>query len=359
MGFLTLAGAAWPADETWRTLVPDLDVSERERKSGEPVFLKPLPQPDPLPSLLTILSHIPQARQQLLALDHVFEDYGSHPEWWKGEEIESSSVAWTDSSEEDSQSHHMKQDIIKETQRLMAFLSQSERVYGSAEALSHLRGMGPSEAFGGSNQALFIQFMKAWSFAVGKDVLFDSTLSSDEHGKETVSQWTLEIDWRHISQKESSSLIHALDNTLWSKTMMGGKTGSDYSFSSVAPILCIGLPPSSQGVQVPASLFMDRYMTCNSQIISQMRDKESQYIQTIHQADETLAKLQKFIHRGKSNETAKLFDYTLSYLQENNNDAQRQDREAQEVSKRLEKVWESVKDRLTGMSVSIWRTRAL
>lgn len=252
----------------------------------------------------------------------------------------------------------MKQDIIKETQRLMAFLLKSERVYGSAEALSHLRRMEPSEASSGSRQALFVRFMKAWSFAMGKDALFNSILSSDQHGQEDVSQWALELDWKHIPQKENVSLVNALDNTLWSKTMMGGRTGSDYSFSSVASILCIGLPPSTQGVQVPASLFMDRYMTRNSHVIGQMRDKESQYLHIINRTEESLGKLQKVVHPRKINQTTKLFDYTLSHLQENNNDPQGQDREVQEVSQKLERVWESVQGRLSGMCAFVWCTRS-
>jgi hypothetical protein len=137
-----------------REVVPEPLPPYRKRNSGVPVFLRPAPSSYNLHAAITILHSIPQARAAFMARSYLLTDYGRNAKWWNGEEIHSVRVfeleqegRVTEAAEE-----------IAEMQRLMAFLSASDRAYGSIDVLSsmpRLRGGDQSGVFLSSMQRNF------------------------------------------------------------------------------------------------------------------------------------------------------------------------------------------------------------
>lgn len=107
----------------------DPSPEDRKRSPGEPVFLRPSSSGTNLSAALTILHSIPLAREGLLVRGHVRPDYGHDDQWWNGQRVRTLRVV--DVDDEESQ---IVEEIV-EVQRLMAFLDQSTRAYGSVEGL--------------------------------------------------------------------------------------------------------------------------------------------------------------------------------------------------------------------------------
>ena len=87
---------------------------------------------------MTILHSIPPYRQHLLSLGDTLDDYGSSPTWWSGDV--DTGLGLVTSSDGDG----LGLNLTHETQRLMAFLDASNRLYGSvmhlARALCEIDG---------------------------------------------------------------------------------------------------------------------------------------------------------------------------------------------------------------------------
>lgn len=112
----------------------DPPPSQRKRNSKVPVYLVCRFEQDKkhrLGPLLMILHEIPAARNFFLLLGASSASYGNHKDWWKGEQIlarsELSSEEWTHGYED--------VNLVDELQRLVAFLDQTDRSYGTADSL--------------------------------------------------------------------------------------------------------------------------------------------------------------------------------------------------------------------------------
>ncbi|KAF2457037.1 hypothetical protein BDY21DRAFT_371879 [Lineolata rhizophorae] len=140
----TSGGAA----STTLEVIPDPDPPQRRRGgtgSGRaPAFLKPLPEGDRLPAMVSTIATIPLVRRALFNHAPVLEDYGYDPNWWSGAQVTAPEVIDLAADEADVFSISPNvgaHAILHETQRLVAFLQGTNRAYGSAEPLSRLPRM--------------------------------------------------------------------------------------------------------------------------------------------------------------------------------------------------------------------------
>lgn len=115
-------------EETTVTECPP--ASGRVRDDGAPAFLKPFSHNNnPLPALVTILHSIPQCRNIFLAPNYGQESYAVSGDWWNAEP-----------SSMPSYKSYRNEHLVREMQRLTAFLDRTQRAYGSAAKLQDLGG---------------------------------------------------------------------------------------------------------------------------------------------------------------------------------------------------------------------------
>lgn len=116
----------------------DPPPNERKRQPEQPAFLRPSTGSGSLGPLLTILHSIPTARNLLLQKDHILDDYGQQENWWAGHIIQIQRVV----NEDDLDPIPLEDlEVVRESQRLMAFLSGTERAYGTAESLGSIHNI--------------------------------------------------------------------------------------------------------------------------------------------------------------------------------------------------------------------------
>lgn len=134
------------------------EAADRKRPDGSPAFLKPSPAGHRLPALLKILHVIPMAREALLNKSCLLPDYGCDSTWWDGTAIKRLRIVNVDREDSDISND----DVIYETQRLMAFLDDTKRAYGSIDALAS------NDAISRDNSDKIETFFKAWLTATAE-----------------------------------------------------------------------------------------------------------------------------------------------------------------------------------------------
>lgn len=253
--------------------IPDVEPQQRRRGNGEPAFLKPLPSKDFLPNLITILSHIPLARNALLFGSHLLTDYGYDPNWWTGAPTQARGAV-------EITSESMELGVIRESQRLMAFLDASDRSYGSVEALSTLSEIASAKFkdTGEEIKALFEKFLITWEINAlkmdpegGIADIFSSDVSSGHSGN---CFWTMDIDLSGISASKPWSLYDVLDDLIY---MPVEPTPSIKRFGKVL-VMRITQPQEPEkglDMEIPSSWFVDRYMEENLERTKVMKEKIS------------------------------------------------------------------------------------
>lgn len=282
------------------------------RQAGEPVFLKPLPGGDFLPCLLTILHSIPACRKALLAHEHTLHDYGSSNHWWEGEAIETARIV---TANEDIHCE-MFLGLLHETQRLMAFLSNSSRSYGSAGALLHL----PAMEMGGYDPKAFVRFMQAWdrarySLASLDDsrTLFHSDMERVD-GEQSIEPVFLSLQLQNPSANPAPSLYQALDAQIWNDQE------EPFLFKRLAPVVVMEitkLVPSSPAT-IPKTWYADRYLMDNSEAVIEIRSEQAAIRSKVGGIEANLEKLQIALHphdAGKTLSTSDLMRTTVACLE--------------------------------------------
>ncbi|KAI9722082.1 MAG: hypothetical protein M1828_004896 [Chrysothrix sp. TS-e1954] len=354
--------------------VPDPEPAQRTRLDGAPAFMKPLPRPDYLGGLITILHCIPQCREALLARHKTIPDYGHSAQWWEGEDIGATTVkhadVTTDSDVEAVDDSPNEEDrVIHEMQRLMAFLDLTDRSYGSVESLSRLpavkRWLGTSDQY----TSLCNCFLAAWDDAVENDSphrsLFRSTVTFPGHDKwETQDIRGFSII-PHLARPDAGNTIYrALDAVMWDDIPSRDWPANSW-LKTLAPVVHINLlaqlkSSSSERFHIPVVLYADRYMQENAQIVNKMRTRISQCNGMIKELDADLEKLANFEAGGrKDRKASQLFDVTLGYIRERNS----KEKEAQLIeeddtpTERILKHLESVQQRVEARTSSLYNKK--
>jgi hypothetical protein len=304
-------------------IIPDVDPHERVRARDEPTFMKPLGIGDPLPAFITILGQIPLAQKLMIERGIILADYGKDSTWWSGTSIE---MAETTESE--------KQDLalIHETQRLMAFLLNTTRLYGSVESLSKLKALDEADSLEEVTknktqiQNNMDRFVVAWSHAIRLDE--ESPEATDlfrtvaRNVDDEFSLYTMEVSL-DSNDAGVSSLYDAIDDLVWAQDR-DGSTGQELFLTKLPPILVLFVNNKTNGsdkigIDIPSEWYLDRYTEEQRESTKQMRQKVAECrVNLFDLANQTRTLETIQIAPGRPLSTSReLFENAMEYLRGN------------------------------------------
>lgn len=291
-------------------VVLDPEPSDRRRLDGEPPFLRSAPSAPYLAPFLTILHSIPLAREALLCGEFLLRDYSFDDEWWSGSALRGSAATSTDES--NSSLSELDQ-VIYETQRLMAFLDLTDRSYASVEGLARLDRVKDS-----NSDHVLSNFISLWQEAVQRrrqssvqSTVFQSTgvkllvSSGEELGRQPFSILELKFDQNH--GEEDQSLYQAMDEMIWEGNMTTEDTVA--YLEKVGEIFTIRVMRADQdkgkrSIHVPATWYPDRYIEESKDVTRDMRLRKA----TIHKAIQEIGGLQARIVNHRAGEGQPVVD---------------------------------------------------
>ena len=284
---------------TTHEIVLEPDASDRKLVDGEPPFLKPSPSSYYLAPFLTILHRIPLAREVLLCRDFILEDYGFDEDWWNGSMSKGSSLKTLDGPN----AAREYDQVIGETQRLMAFLDMTLRSYGAAEGLARLDKVKDQDL-----DVVLANFVVFWRDAVRArsqsctpSTLFESTgvklLSST--GEELGRQGFSLLDLRPETGVAGSTrtLYDAMDDMIWEGPQINDDTVT--YLERVAEVFTIRLSRPEHGnieraIDVPVKWYPDRYLEESKGMAREMRSKKAAIHKEIEKMDDIHRRLTTF-----------------------------------------------------------------
>ncbi|MCJ1313804.1 hypothetical protein MMC25_007484 [Agyrium rufum] len=290
------------------------DPEYRRREAGRPAFIKPAISRDYLPALITILHAIPLTREALLLRESIAPDYGENQDWWDGMAID---MPITIRLDEDSPTQEIKDfEVVREAQRLMAFLDDTERAYGSSEALAN------QEYIHRETDSL-PTFLELWRLQAGllqNDSEYEGPFLSQAmmDGQPKPFEILELSDYSNILTRQSYTLYDCLDDNLWNPYTV--EEGSRVFFTACADVLIMRIPgkgqyPHDQGVKVPAIFYPDRYLEDNVESTKEMRVAKAKLIKTIKDVGTSISQLCNFAHPdGKEYDAGQLLQVVQSYL---------------------------------------------
>lgn len=270
--------AMTPFQSSFQEVVTCPDPEDRKRLGDEPVFIRPTQDNLYLGSFLTIAHEIPLAREALLLRNKALFDYGYDAQWWNGQAINLPKIVTVhESQDEDSD----WEDIIHETQRLMAFLDSTQRAFGSSDALAKLRQMTSNSS---DSEEIVARFLETWhGAAIRADpenplaTIFMSHAYKQtpfDEGDEPLSK-ELFLFEPPVEQVHGQTLYDVLDTAIWSdqpETEL-----DDVWLEHVGEILVMKLDSSTEAnsvdVKVPAVFYPDRYLSACRDLARDMRSK--------------------------------------------------------------------------------------
>lgn len=269
---------------------------DRKRERNVPAFLKPTPQAYRLAALLKILQTISISREALLCRDKLLPDFGWDAEWWDGTAIRLPKVS------ELSQPSYFndREEIIHETQRLVAFLEETDRAYGSIDVIANMDGLRGKE-----DASILPAFLDLWRdivehFApnfqlmdVCRSVLkkenFENPVEDEDY---RFSVLDLRVD-ETIADK-GQTLYEVIDDTLWPDPNQNvfdkvyfDKTADVF----IMDVARVGEKGSGLGIKIPPVWYSDRYLRSSNQQVQEMQTVKAAIRKEIGQIEEAKAKV--------------------------------------------------------------------
>ncbi|KAL4943413.1 hypothetical protein BDV06DRAFT_189950 [Aspergillus oleicola] len=283
-----------------REIVISPDPIDRKKQAGEPPFIRPSQDSLHLSGLLTILHSIPLAREALLLRNNVLSNYGKDAQWWNGQPINLPKVVTVDQAQYDDTDWD---DILYESQRIIAFLDSTNRAFGSADALAGLRSMATY-----SSDNSVSRFLESWQEAAVRadsgnplTTVFSSTAYKQPPQLDDdmpVDEYESPIDKEFFTLEPTVEPVHGqtlydvLDGTMWADSL--GEQLDDVWLEHVADVLTIQLDAvhtaNAVDVKVPAAFYPDRYL-------ASCRDIAREYRLQRLQIREDVLKLQTLMDR--------------------------------------------------------------
>jgi hypothetical protein len=234
--------------------------SKRRRISDQPVFLRGSTETGYLPAILTIYCTIPLAREALRFPPLKIYAYGYDPLWWTGTSDENNKPVSVDN---DIMLDPASVSLLCEVQQLMAFLENTNRAYGSADALANLHYY---------QQRLYEtglqRFLDQWKHAAMQvspsepltQVFTTVALKQSDEGEEPASKSLECLECLVSPTEDGKSLYEVLDETIYSKSLM-----DPVWIDHIADVVTISLrnsdrPGKALNVEPPAIWYPDRYL---------------------------------------------------------------------------------------------------
>lgn len=274
------------------------DPEDRKRVAGEPAFIRPSSNNLYLGGFLTILHQIPLAREALLLRNKVLFDYGQDSQWWNGQPINLPKIVTV---HEGGDQDNDWDDIIFETQRLMAFLDSTDRSFGSSDALASLKNL---HDYASDSEEAITRFLETWHRAAlraqpdnalstifqthaYKQTPFDDPADEDE----PISK-ELFIFEPHLEQEPGQTLYDVLDNAIWSDRP--GEQMDDVWLEHLGELLVMKLDSyenaKSVDVKVPAVFYPDRYMSSCRELALEFRTKRLEVMEEIQKLERLMTR---------------------------------------------------------------------
>jgi hypothetical protein len=278
-----------------REMIISPNPEDRRRQDDLPAFLRPSQEFQSLGSYLTVLHSIPLAREALLLRDKSLPDYGQDPQWWNGRPINVPKIVSMDDSYA---TDHDWDDILYETQRLMAFLDSTQRAFGSTDALASLGSMSLSgyDADGGVSK-----FLETWQEAAVRATPENplSMIFSSHALKRPFSDLDPPIGKNFFildpspEPEHGQTLYDVLDRAVWADSP--GEELDDVWLEHVAEVLtirleCPDLTAKSIDVKIPAAFYPDRYMEAGREITRAFRLQRLEVVKQINKLDNLISR---------------------------------------------------------------------
>lgn len=274
------------------------DPEDRKRVEGEPAFIRPNPNGIYLGGLLTILHNIPLAREALLLRNKPLFDYGHEAQWWNGQPINLPKIVTVNDGKTGDSDWD---DIIHETQRLMAFMDTTKRAFGSSDSLAKIKSM---SSLSSDSDEIVTRFLEAWygaAIQADPENPLATIFTSHAYKKELFDEFA-EPDSRKlfafeppVERDNDQTLYDVLDSALWSDRP--GDELDDAWLEHLAEVLVIRLDalqkPNPVGVDIHSVFYPDRYL-------SSCRDFAREFRAKRQQIQGHVLKLEQLIHRYTS-----------------------------------------------------------
>lgn len=267
------------------------DPEDRQRNADEPAFLRPSQEALYTGGFLTILHSIPLAREALLLREKVIPDYGHDSQWWNGQPILTPRIVSLDNPYAEERD---LDDILYETQRLMAFLDLTRRAFGSTDALASLKSLHSFDGDSGVEK-----FLEAWQEAAVRatpanqlSMVFSScAMRQVADDIESPNQREFFVLNTYVDPGQSQSLYDILDDAIWPD--VPGEDLDDVWLDHVGEILTIKLEnygTDPMNVKVPPVFYPDRYMEARRDTVRELRLKRLDVLQNINRLEAMAAR---------------------------------------------------------------------
>jgi hypothetical protein len=326
--------------------IDDPVPSQRQREEGQPAILKPSPNFNYFPAMLAILHSIPQFRNALLAPATTQDDYWVGEDWWKGNpsgrtRIFDNTVGWDEA---------YGLDIIYETQRLMAFLDNTDRAYATIESMLDLDAWKQLEAPSLDDpDDDMLKFLILWSAAYAKqdpDFQINGVLRSVVNAQQRVNSFVLDSTVTKHSER-TPDIYDVLDETFFPDP------NATAHIMDISNVLIFRLSAADQsknelGCRIPATLYADRYLEKNKHVIHAMYDEMRQYNEQLQNIKDQTDRI-KYHTPAKSNskpiDSLKLIKTSMKAFQPREDEEEPNAKDVATLSQ-LQKLYESVENKL-------------
>jgi hypothetical protein len=284
-----------------REIVDDPPPADRRRKPGEPAFLRVSDGfgSQSLPTLLTIYHSIPLAREALLLPNYQQFNYGYDAQWWKGHRIEAPKIVSLD----EHGAHHNRDDVLIETQRLMAFLDNTNRAYASIDALAGLQNYRKKEA-----ESELSRFLEAWSEGAMIRIRDDPTTQvfssrGIRHDSGTIMDKFFFCLEPAVIPEIDQTFTNILDKLIWADQFSDNPL-NDVWIDKIGDIVTLRLsdPLKKQGrlgVEIPAIWYPDRYMEHFREASHDMRVRRKNILEDLWRLERSEKEILSFTPAGR------------------------------------------------------------
>lgn len=252
------------------------DPEDRKKANDEPAFVRPTQDNLYLGGFLTILHEIPLAREALLLRNKVLYDYGNDGQWWNGQSINLPKIVTVNENKEQDDDWD---EVLYETQRIMAFLDSTERAFGSSDALANLKSITSTAS---DSEEVVTRFLEKWHAAAiraePENPLATAFMSHAykktpfDEGDEPISK-ELFLFEPLVEKDQDQTLYDILDTAIWSDRP--GNDLDDVWLEHVGEIIVMKLDSfnntPSVDVKAPSVFYPDRYMSSCREISQDFR----------------------------------------------------------------------------------------
>ncbi|PHH83397.1 hypothetical protein CDD82_1331 [Ophiocordyceps australis] len=245
----------------------DVTPHLRKREAKAPAFLvqgTSSGDTHSLGGILTIMHQIPLARNTLLSCGTPSESYGFNSEWWKGQEILAPSVlAQLQSGQIEWENRHRESSKCEEEMhRLMAFLDQTERSYGTANVLADLIQLPIPEP-----EKRFFEYIDSLDESLVQPLTQHVCLKPTSGFEEQIeSRFSLlEVSHQRTDYYHMDTLYDALDLVMWNDILQRGDVHDNPKmamFTAMGDVLTLRICGNGpeDSIELPSEFYPERYL---------------------------------------------------------------------------------------------------